>query len=210
MAISELRILPPFAIARFGSSENPLDAYELEPPGDDEPLGFRRIVPKKTLRVDKESGAIVEDTPPKYVRFRDGDKIRPVAPFLEVFARTSEDTLEPLTLDLLASEGLGEDAVYWAVEVANLKVFRQTGDEKDKVLASERKFNDHRIHALRGGCRNFLDDKCIPFGSVRYILPTPAFPQIRLRFTPAAGKVYGASITRFDWAQKKAVKDPVF
>ena len=36
-------------------------------------------------------------------------------------------------------------------------------------------------------------DKRLPLGHVRYIKPTTAFPEIRLRFTPAHGNVYGSS-----------------
>ena len=36
----------------------------------------------------------------------------------------------------------------------------------------------------------------LPLGTMRYIKPNVAFPEIRLRFTPAAGLVYGASERR--------------
>jgi hypothetical protein len=192
MSIHELRILPPFAIGRFGSSPTPLEAYELEICQDD-PLGFRKICPAQTLEIDPASGAVRRAYKPDRIRFRDGDKIRPVAPFLEVFARTSGDSFEPLTQDLLAAEALGPDAVLWNVEVGNLKVFRQTGKPGDKVKAASGKFSDHEIHELRGESLNFRPNKYVPFGNVRYIRPTPEFPEIRLRFTPAAGLVYGAN-----------------
>jgi hypothetical protein len=63
---------------------------------------------------------------------------------------------------------------------------------------------------LRGECRNFLKDKYIPFGSVRYIRPTPKYPDIRLRFTPGTGVIYGASADRLDADRKKEITDPVF
>ena len=40
---------------------------------------------------------------------------------------------------------------------------------------------------------NFWPASSIPFGSVQFIRPTAAHPEIRLRFTPAPGFVYGAS-----------------
>ena len=196
MKILGLRILPPFAIGRFGSSPNPLDAFELKL-RDDDPLGFREIVPKETLKIDPTSGAVVGDEPPKFIKFRDGEKIRPVAPFLEVYAQTSADTLEPLTLKLLDEEGLTPDDVQWQVTVANLKVYRQTRNEDDKVVAKLDWFNNNTANELRGECNNFLKDKFISFGNVRYIRPTPKFPEIRLRFTPTAGLVYGASTKRW-------------
>jgi hypothetical protein len=192
MPIRELRILPPLAIARFGSSATPLEAYELKI-CDNDPLGFRQICPVETLEIDPDSGAVKQIYTPKRIRFRDGEHIRPVAPFLEVFAKTGNDTLEPLTIDLLAAEGLQPDGIRWSVEVGNLKAFRQTGDPRDKVIATTGKFSDHAAHKLEGDSPNFRKDKKIPFGKVRYIRPTADFREIRLRFTPAEGLVYGAN-----------------
>jgi hypothetical protein len=191
MPIQELRILPPFAIARFGSSPTPLEAYELQV-RDDDLLGYRMICPCDTLDIDPVSGAVSRSYKPDRIRFRDGKHIRPVAPFLEVFAKTSADVLEPLTLDLLAQERLGPEALQWSVQVGNLKAFRQTGDVDDQVHAQTGTFNDHASHELHGECRHFRAGKYVPFGSVRYIRPTKEFPEIRFRFTPAEGLVYGA------------------
>lgn len=208
MAISALRILPPFAIARFGSSPQPLEAYELETPSET-PLDYRRIVPRETFEVDPASGAITRCYTPDHILFRDGERIRPVAPFLEVFACTDADTLEPLTLELLRREGIAPDALQWTASVANLKVFRQTGDVKDKVRA-EIRFSDHELHELRGRAENFLEGKFIPFGNLRYIRPTEEFPEIRLRFTPAQGLVYGCSLKRSDIDAKGEIDDKTF
>jgi hypothetical protein len=209
MSIQALRILPPLAIGRFGSSPHPLEAYELKI-RDDDPLGFRQICPEETLEIDPASGAVKWAYTPERIRFRDGEHIRPVAPFLEVFADTGKDTLEPLTADLLAAEGLGPDAVRWRVEVGNLKVFRQTGKEKDKVIARKGPFTDHEIQELRGECPNFRSGKSVLFGNVRYIRPTAEFPEIRLRFTPARGLVYGADPKDplFEGSEERIVYDP--
>jgi hypothetical protein len=194
MTITELRILPPFAIARLGASETPLENYDLEL-DDKDALGFRRIRGAETLRVDRETGEIKECYRPERVRFRDGGAIRPVAPFLEVFARTGEDTLEPLTLALLEMHGLTPWSLTWRVEVGNLKIFRRTSIARDRIEAKA-EFCDHRAHALEGRCANFFDGKILPLGFVQYIKPTQAFPEIRLRFTPAGGWVYGSSSKR--------------
>src|SRR5258708_37305981 len=132
MPIRNLRILPPFAIARFGSAPIPLEAFALAV-SKDAALEFQHIVPQETLEVDPVSGAVVGKHTPKpgHLRFRDELGIRPVCPFLEVYAETAERTWEPLTLDVLNAAGLGPEAVRWTVEVGNLKVFRQTGDEHD-------------------------------------------------------------------------------
>ncbi len=193
MSILELRILPPLAIGRLGSSEHPLENYELLV---EDPLGHRKIVAAETFRVDPKSGEISEAYgPAEPIVFRDGPSIRPVAPFLEVFALTAPDVLEPLTLDLLAKEGLSPADVKWTVTVGNIKAFRRTEDPNDKVIA-QATFSDHEPHVLEGQCVNFLQGKSLPLGSVRYIRPNAAFPEIRLRFTPAAGLVYGANVNR--------------
>lgn len=195
MPILELRILPPLAVGRLGSSPHPLEAYDLVPDAQ-QPLGYRNICPRETLEVDEATGAIQRQYLPERIRFKDGEHIRPVAPFLEVFARTSEDVLEPLTLELLAQEGLAPADVKWSVDVGNIKAFRRTGDVNDRILASVRQFSDHEAHPLQGRCENFLPQRSLPLGSVRYIKPTTDYPEIRLRFTPAAGLVYGASTER--------------
>lgn len=201
MTISELRILPPLAIGRLGSSPHPMENYEL---CVEDPLGPRKIKPAETLRVDEVTGEITEAYWPKLVRLidgwetialRDGDQIRPVAPFLEVFARTSDGVLEPLTLDLLKASGLCPDQVRWTVTVGNIKAARRTGDANARIVATAI-MSDHKPYILEGRCENFLPDKTLPLGTVRYIKPNDAFPEIRLRFTPAAGLVYGASDRR--------------
>ncbi len=94
MTIQALRILPPLAIARLGSAAEPLDNFtvEVDPA---RPLDFRQIRPDWTLRVDAQTGEIVDRFMPGSIEFKAADEeIRPVAPFLEVFAETSADTLE--------------------------------------------------------------------------------------------------------------------
>ena len=81
MAIIELRILPPIAIGRLGSSPIPLEAFELEV-SKDHPLDYRSIVPRETFCIDPESGAIVQSYVPQKLRFTESHgQIRPVAPF---------------------------------------------------------------------------------------------------------------------------------
>jgi hypothetical protein len=202
-AIKELRILPPLAIGRFGSSPEPMDNYSLQIV---DPLGFRKIVPAPTLVIDDATGAITEEVTRREVRFRDSQRrVRPLAPFLEVWARFDDGgSLEPLTKAHLADLGLKPSDVQWSVSVANIKAFRRTGDPNDKVRAQVQIASDntdpdalHRPVPLIGFARNFkpantpLGVMTIPLGTVRYIRPNDQFPEIRLRFTPAAGRVYG-------------------
>ncbi|MCF3103126.1 hypothetical protein IPZ58_16255 [Streptomyces roseoverticillatus] len=196
MVIKELRILPPLAIGRLGAATRPMDNYEvlLDP---DQPLAPRQLLPAPTFEVDPDSGAITSADAPPVLRFTEDGNVRPVAPFLEVWALTSDpgrdDVLEPLTIRLLEQHGLGPEDVRWSVHVANHKIYRRTGDKADRIDAEAGPFHDHAVYALNGTCANFWEGKKLPLGHVRYIKPTPDFPGIRLRFTPAAGHVYGSS-----------------
>ncbi len=188
--ILELRILPPFAIARLGSSPEPMDNYSLD---ETDRVGYRRLVPAPSLRIDPATGQITASETPVTVDFRDGEhRIRPVAPFLEVWAQFAVDgPLEPLTAGHLYELGLQPTDLCWSVQVGNIKAFRRTADPNDKVIAETGQFSDFAARPLLGFCANFLPDKVLPMGSVQFIRPTDAYPEIRLRFTPAAGYVYG-------------------
>lgn len=188
--ISELRILPPFGIARLGSSPDPMVNYDAVcDPAD--PLAARRLVGAPTLVVDSASGTIRRSIDLPDVRFRDrSGRIRPVAPFFEVWARVGS-VLRPLTRELLRASGFSMKDLTWQIRIANLKIWRRTGDDKDRIAATVEPFADHRIHVLRGRCGNFLPGKSLLLGHVQFIRPTTAFPEIRLRFTPPRGLLYG-------------------
>lgn len=192
MRICGLRILPPFAIARLGSSDQPMDNYTLED-DPDHPLGFRQIKALPSFQLDAKTGEIIEAKTPSEITFTDGEKIRPVAPFLEVFAVIEDQgkqTLQALDADLLKNFGSKEAA--WQVKVANRKVFRRTECPEDVVQGTTGWFTDHEPHALEGHSKNFVSpEKFIRFGTVRFIKPNEKFPQYRLRFTPAKGLIYG-------------------
>ncbi|WP_206530278.1 hypothetical protein [Nordella sp. HKS 07] len=184
--IKELRILPPFAIGRLGSAEDPLDNYTIATDAEG-PLGYRTIVPAETLIVDEASGEISGTHVPARMQFKRDKKIRPVAPFLELFAVNAKNELVPVTEDLLAGAKLS-----WRVAVANRKVVRRTRDKADLVSAHTGWFSDHAPQRLKGYCTNFISkDAFVDFGSVRFIKPNEKYPQIRLRFTPAKGLIYG-------------------
>jgi hypothetical protein len=193
--IKELRILPPFAIGRLGSAKMPMDNYTIDldiAPDDQNPLGYRALKPQPTLIVSERTGEIEDERTPQTLEFKHNDKIRPVAPFLEVFAIVEgDDALVPLTTDLLKGNGLGVGNISWSVRVANRKVARRTGDSADIVHAELRSIEDHDTHTLHGTCDNFVKGGHVDFGQVRFIAPNAKFPQIRLRFTPAQGLIYG-------------------
>ena len=192
MKIRGLRILPPLAIARLGSSPEPLENYDVRVP-DRDPLAFREIHGARTFVVDRDSGAIRREYVPESVRFRDGrGRVKPVAPFLEVWA-DDDGTLVPLTAALLDGDKLSLADVEWRVHVGNHKAFRRTGSAADRIDADTGWFTGHKVTPLAGTCANFLPRKTLPFGDVQFLKPTKTFPELRLRFTPAKGLIYGGN-----------------
>jgi len=212
--IKELRLLPPLAFARFGSSDTPLENYALTPDprspsahgeAQHDALGFRKIVAKPTLTVDKD-GRVRLEPAGKTVRFKDeGGRVKPVAPFFELHAVIEgSDELVPVTIKLLAAARLDPSDVKWRVRVANRKVWRRTGDEGDIVEASVDLALDRAWQTkpsprrpLEGRSRRkdrFIVGGFIPFGHVQCVVPNEQWDicsTIRLRFTPAEGRVHG-------------------
>ncbi len=184
-AIHQIRVLPAWAIGRLGSAAAPMDNYHAETDG----AGFRRLTPAETLVVDRQTSEITGVTTPASVRFKDGEQIRPVAPFVEIWAQFHENgPFQPLTSGHVTDL---DAEVTWQVRAGNLKAFRRTGDEGDRITADTQAFNDHQVHPLVGQCDHFKPGKSMALGDVQYIKPTDRFPELRLRFTPAAGHVYG-------------------
>ncbi|WP_052594062.1 hypothetical protein [Aureispira sp. CCB-QB1] len=217
MKIIDIRILPPIAIGRLGSATEPLAAFDLEV-SETKPLDFRTIIPKETLNVNPTTG-VIEAYLPEQIVFKDstglGDsagKIHPVAPFLEVFVITDQDenTLVPLTEALLEEAGLTLSNLSWHVDVANIKLYRRTQNVADKINAQINNITTHERMELKGLCDNFLAGKYLPLGTVQFIQPTEDFPEIRFRYTPGPGKVYGASKTRISGETMTEEKDPIY
>jgi hypothetical protein len=215
MKIIEIRILPPFAVARLGSSPTPVAAYDLEIPAD-KPLGFRKIVPQPTFYIDRDTHTLSVDTPAEII-FKDAlsttdttGTIRPVAPFLEVFAILEDkpDTLVPLTQAILDAAGIQLSNLVWTITLFNSKIMRRTNDANDNIMAMMLINNDFAPKEVLASCANFLTDRKLPLGTVQFIKPTADFPGIRLRYTPGPGKVYGASLNSIKAAGQAPTPDP--
>lgn len=204
MTIRALRILPPLAIGRLGSATAPLDNFTMVA-SEEHPLDYRSVIPQETLIVDEQTGAISGTRTPETMVFKDGEgRIRPVAPFLEVFALVEGAAAwQPLTLDLLAKHGHDVTDVSWHVTVANRKVERRTANPSDRVEAHTGWFSNHEPHPLAGQCRHFITGASIDFGHARFITPTAAYPEIRLRFFPAKGLIYGPNLSAKEMEQLK-------
>jgi hypothetical protein len=179
------------AIGRLGASDDPMDNYDLTIP-DAHRLGWREVKPALTLHVDVVSGEISGSSVPTKLSFKDANGfIRPLSPFLEVWARfQGRAELVPLTSRHLNERGLKPSDLRWSVHLANLKAFRRTAVVADKIECRLVRISDHQRYPLPGQCENFIKGATIPFGFVQYIKPTDAFPEIRFRFTPAPGYVY--------------------
>jgi len=198
--IERLWLYPPLAFARVGPSPNPCDNYHWGP-SDLSPRGTGKttVVPAETLDV-AEDGTVTTRLPDR-VTFKDEYGFRPVAPFFELHGTWTADGRRhtgPITPEVLAAAGIGLGQVRWEVRVANLKAYHYTEEEGDRVDAAvEFAASDHRRHPLhgvspRGSARPLVPPgAAIPLGTVQATRPSADLPELRLRFTPAAGAVYG-------------------
>lgn len=138
---------------------------------------------------------------------RDADgtwRFRPVCPFFEVHGRWLVDgQIEegPITPEILARLSLSVADVRWRVRLANLKAYQFTLDDADRVECFVELTGDEtrkiplNATSERGEAQNRLlpDKVSIPVGAVQLAKPSSAFPELRLRFYPPAGLVYGPS-----------------
>jgi hypothetical protein len=213
---------PPIAIARLGESPTPLASYGWQQPENPRTLGETILVPRWTLEVLPDGS--VQPMLPDDIRFRDGAMIRPVCPFIELWAWVGEPAAEeaswraqPLTEALLAEHGGSKGDIRVTVTLRNLKASRRT---QNPALAFGTfppvtfSGDDHAPKPLEGrsppGATPPMipTDRSIPMGSIQMLRPRPQ-PQpspenrwtgevdisaLRLRFTPPAGHCYGPNV----------------
>ena len=220
--IQQIVILPPFAIGRFGSAtiDHPIvgevpdvmDNYDIEEgPAD----GWRSLTPADTIRIEFQGTAenaqasvagitAGSDLEPQ-LRFRGNeDRIRPVAPFLEVWALfEGQDEYVALT-----SEHISPSQLEWRVRVANRKASRRTFEDQDTISSDTGWFNNHSVHNLQGRAENFVDGKFIHQGTTYYPAPHEDVPGLRLRFVPAKGRIYGFEPNTWVTDDDQIVYDP--
>lgn len=199
------------AVARFGASAQALEAFEWHVSRDAHGRVLTVVEPALSFEVAPDGR--LKPYLPKEIHFKDADgNVRPVAPFFELWARLqrSDGGLdeEPFTLALLAELKITLRHVAVEVVAANLKAARRTDDSACGFEARVAFGGDnHAPHALLASSPHtsgvqplVLPDKPVPLGRVQWIRPVakadPRFPEVdlsvlRLRFTPAAGKVYG-------------------
>jgi hypothetical protein len=202
----DVLLLPPLAIGRLGDSKIPVDAFDwVEDPNAH---GGGQTVIRPALSLDVQPDGSVRPRIPAVIQFRDapGGAIRPTAPFLEVWGRFDDgEEARPLTNTALMAAGGALAAVTWQVSAANLKAARRTKDPACGFSAEvQLAADDHAPRALLAASPNVpgsaplvSEGAPIPLGSVQAIRPLAAtvmgvdLDVLRLRFTPAAGEVFG-------------------
>lgn len=202
----DIALLPPLAIGRLGNSKVPVDAFDwAENPNVH---GGNQTVIRPALTLDVQPDGAVRPRLPAVIQFRDapGGPIRPTAPFLEIWGHFDDgEDPRPLTGSALAGLGGALGRVTWQVSVANLKAARRTKDpacgfSAELLLSAD----DHVPRSLLAVSPNVagtaplvLEGAPINLGSVQAVRPFAATAMgvdldvLRLRFTPAAGEVYG-------------------
>jgi hypothetical protein len=204
--LQAIYLMPPFAVARLGASDTPLEAFEWAE--DETAHGAGLTVIKPTISLEILVDGSVRPYTPSTIRFRDGPEnlIRPTAPFFEVWGRF-EDAPDPrpLTATVLGAMGGRLARVKYMVRAANLKAARRTGDPASGYAAEiTLQGDDFTPKALLASSPSIPGteplvhaEKPIFLGEARVIRPRPGISAavdldtLRLRITPGRGAVYG-------------------
>ncbi len=118
---------PSVAVARVGGSSTPLDAFDWGP-GDPHTVAETRILPTWTLDV-RTDGSVSPRLPQRLI-LRDGALLRPLAPFLELWAMTGDGgsadwVPRPVTTALLAANSASTASLTFTVDAMNRKAERR-------------------------------------------------------------------------------------
>lgn len=175
--------MPPLAIARLGSSDTPLEAFDWVEDKSDAGGALTRINPALSFEVLE--GGYLRAYIPDNICFKDqGSKIRPVAPFFELWATIQSgktgDTYEtPLTLQILKTIGVGPEHIHYRVTAANRKAESRTNAAETSFVARVEVGGDDNVprqllavspHSADQEPLVFADHP-IPLGSFQVIRP---------------------------------------
>lgn len=215
----DVHFRPPFAIARLGGSSIPLENYQWT--DDPAIHGASHTVIEPATTLDVLSDGSVLPYMPSLIKFSDEEGLRPVAPFFELWATveyTAEDeaaegsrvepgsqAVVPLTSTLLSKVGGSLAGVLYTVHVANRKAARRTGDVANSFEGNVQvKGDDHQRRELLASTLPkpnqeplVFSERPISLGHFHALRPMPRahldvnLDVLRVRFTPARGKVYG-------------------
>ena len=215
-SIQAIFVTPGLAFARLGGSSTPQAAYDWIDTRAPRADGETSIAPAWTIAVLPDGSP--QPFMPDSVAFRDGDMIRPVAPFYEIWARVGEAGTAPatwrdvpLTRALLQSNGLALPAVQMKVTARNLKAARRAvnpdlafGTFPPLTLNAN---NNSRVAILgtsptTAATPMIPAGRSIPLGSVQFLqsISQPSgeawssavnVETLRFRYTPGTGVFYG-------------------
>jgi hypothetical protein len=206
VSIREIYFLPPLAIARLGASTTPLDCFVWATDKSIHGGSRTTIQPDVSLRVMGDGS--LRPFMPNAIQFRDGDLLRPVAPFFELWATVEKEgkrEAKQVTVGLLKDEGVELDSVKYTITVANRKAHRRTLKAACAYIARvSAAGDDHERKALRAISPRNADEKPlvtpddpIHLGYFQVVKPIDRksmgidLTALRVRFTPATGQVYG-------------------
>ncbi|MBE3638230.1 hypothetical protein [Mangrovicoccus algicola] len=207
---------PPMAIARVGASPEPLEAYRWALDENPHRGVQTRVVPAPTLVAEPvdvlgQGPMRLRVETPGHVTFKDAEgRVKPVAPFFELWARVQRPSgriePQPVTAAFLARHGSGLDALQFTVVAANRKAQARTKRAADAAIARiVFRADDYARHMLEavsphteGEVPLVRPDAPLPLGHVQTFAPAPGTPspatrldQVRLRFTPGKGDSFG-------------------
>jgi hypothetical protein len=207
MRLVGLHFRPPLAIARLGGASLPLENFSWGTQRTLHGAHQTTISPEATLDV-RADGSLLPYIP-NAIEFRDGDDLRPVAPFFELWATLQDPrghmAEKALTLGLLEKLGASSKHVRFSITVANRKAQRRTGSAACAFIArTVVGGDDHERKSLLAFSPHAPEEtplvspeRPIPLGFFQVIRPIQAtllsidLSIARVRFTPAAGEVYG-------------------
>lgn len=207
---------PPMAIARVGGSREPMPAYRWKL--DENPSrGVQTMIePAPSLIETSVKGnghhpyTLKVETPNKVV-FKDRHgRIKPVAPFFELWARVQDSdgsvVKVPVTAAFLDARGTSLKHLRFTVVAANRKAEARTKLASCAAIArkvfSADNYKTHHLDAIsphtEGQVPLVREDAPLPLGKIRTYKPNGDNPscqtrldQIRLRFIPGKGDAYG-------------------
>lgn len=207
---------PPMAIARVGSSPDPMDAFDWTFDKNPHRGVQTKIRPTRSLHLESERGdghwphrLVIKE--PDHITFKDEKgRIRPVAPFFELWARVQDDdgsiVSVPVTRSFLAARKAGLRDLVFAVDAGNRKAQSRTKLASCAAVAhvvfSGDSFKRHALDAISprsvGELPLVRPDAPLPLGTVQTFLPNEEgwschsrLDQVRLRFTPGSGATFG-------------------
>jgi hypothetical protein len=198
---------PPLAIARVGGSPTPLDAFVWD--SDKSIHGANRTVIRPSVTLKVLADGSLRPYLPNVIQFRDGELLRPVAPFFELWATVERKghgcREEPFNLALLKDASIWLDSVEYTVTVGNRKAQVRTRSAACAYIARINTMgDDHARTPLNAFSPHNAGQEPLVFrehpirlGEFQVIRPIARqamgvdLSVLRVRFTPARGEVYG-------------------